>query len=51
MNIKNEIERVWQENAYFNYDRLQFVATLDRSSFQDVAKHFYELGLKAQKGE
>lgn len=48
MNIEEEIERVWQENAYLNYDRLQAVATLDKSSFQDVAKHFYELGLKAQ---
>ena len=37
--IENELERTW----YGEY--------LDTDKFRESAKHFFELGLKAQKGE
>ena len=37
--IENELERTW----YGKY--------LDTDKFRESAKHFFELGLKAQKGE
>ena len=45
INLNKEIDRVW--------DNLPdtFLTSQHWSEFQKVARHFFELGLKAQKGE
>lgn len=42
INLKNEIANLYESN-YEDY--------LTYEEFADIAKHFFELGLKAQKGE
>lgn len=38
--FEKELNRLWQEYSYLNYDRLQTVATLTVEEFKEVASHF-----------
>jgi len=49
--LEEEIKRLWEKHSYLNMDWLRPVASLQFPEFYDIAKYFFELGLKAQKGE
>jgi len=49
--IKNEIDEYWYDNDYGAIQRHGGTITMEVSDVKDIAKHFFELGLKAQKGE
>lgn len=44
VNLQSEIDRVW-DNTSDNFSEDGW------KEFEDIAKHFFELGLKARKGE
>ena len=47
MDLEKEINRLWKKYSYLNMDWLRPVASLQFPEFSDIAKHFFELGIKA----
>ena len=46
--IKNEIDEYWYDNDYGAIQRHGGTITMEVSDVKEIAKHFFELGLKAQ---
>lgn len=49
--IRNEIDEYWYDNDYGEIQRHGGTITMEVSDVKEIAKHFFELGLKAQKGD
>lgn len=50
VDLDKEIDNVWNPHFNLGWDDNSLVA-INHKSFESIAKHFFELGLKAQKGE
>ena len=59
VNLKKEVRKYIQENFTIDKEQLDrfgieekdYMYSMDESDMLSMAKHFFELGLKAQKGE
>ena len=48
--LEKEIDNVWNPHFNLGWDDNSLVS-INHKSFESIAKHFFELGLKSQKGE
>lgn len=48
--LEKEIDNVWNPHFNLGWDDNSLVS-INHKSFESIAKHFFELGLKVQKGE
>jgi len=50
MDLEEEIDNIWNPRFNLGWDEKSLLS-MNHEGFTTVAKHFFELGLKAQKGE
>lgn len=50
VDLEKEIKEEYLERRHYG-GKFNMLVILNESQFNDIAKHFFELGLKAQKGE
>lgn len=50
VNLEKEIDKIWNPRFNFGWDEKSLLS-INHDGFTTFAKHFYELGLRAQKGE
>lgn len=50
VDLEKEIDNVWNPHFNLGWDDNSLVS-INHKSFESIAKHFFELGLKVQKGE
>lgn len=50
VDLEKEIDNVWNPHFNLGWDDNSLVS-INHKSFESIAKHFYELGIKAKKGE
>ena len=50
VDLKKEIDNIWNPRFNLGWDEKSLLE-MNHEGFTTIAKHFFELGLKAQKGE
>lgn len=50
VDLEKEIDNVWNPHFNLGWDDNSLVS-INHKSFESIAKHFFELGLKTQEGE
>lgn len=50
VNLKEEVDKIWKPRFSLGWDDKSLLS-VSYKGFEEIAKHFFELGLKAQKGE
>ena len=50
MDLEKEIDKIWNPRFNLGWDEKSLLS-INHEGFTTIAKHFYELGLKTQKGE
>jgi len=50
VDLEKEIDNIWNPRFNLGWDEKSLLS-MNREGFTTIAKHFFELGLKAQKGE
>jgi hypothetical protein len=50
VNLEKEIDKIWNPRFNLGWDEKSLLS-MNHEGFTSIAKYFYELGLKAQKGE
>lgn len=50
VNLEKEIDKIWNPRFNLGWDEKSLLS-INHEGFTTIAKYFFELGLKAQKGE